>query len=393
MEYMFSDEALSASMLAKSFLEFDIKRDQIISFLTDKGYIEDIRTATEFGLANGVQYKYSDTGSKWPVYDSRIQQCILDNIDIIKTYETAISNSNTYARRIPEEGTVVIPAASITEFVDNNSFDNKTAYKTLIELGYIIKNSEGKSYIPTDSGISKGITITKNKRGFKIITYPAEVQRELLNKLGIKNIKEFQKQENAKLDLTPLSTIHVSDGLILSEYPLLDIDNFVVIDTETTGMTANDEVIELAVVDMDGTVLYDSTFCPITEVNPFASSVNHLTNECLCDSPEFTGEWSKIIAFIGNKKILAHNTKFDQRIIKQTLEKYNMDSSVVDSLFTNCYDSVSIARKYLDLPSYSLENIAHSLGIIRAESHRAADDCIMTLEVLTRLEILLGNAK
>ena len=56
------------------------------------------------------------------------------------------------------------------------------------------------------------------------------------------------------------------DDLILSEYPLLDIDNFIVIDTETTGMTADDEVIELAVVDMDGTVLYDSTFCPVTEV-------------------------------------------------------------------------------------------------------------------------------
>lgn len=281
----------------------------------------------------------------------------------------------------------------MTEFVENNDFDNKTAYKALIELDYVIKNNESKSYIPTDPGICKGIAITKNKRGFKMILYPAEVQRELLNKLGITNIKEIQKQESAELDLTPLSTIPVTDGLILSEYPLLGIDNFVVIDTETTGMTADDEVIELSVVDMDGTVLYDSTFCPVSEVNPFASSVNHLTNECLCDSPLFTDEWSKIKSFIGNKKVLAHNTKFDQRIIKQTLEKYNMDSSIVDSLFADCYDSVSIAKKYLDLPSYSLENIAHSLGIRRAESHRAADDCIMTLEVLTRLEILLGNTK
>ena len=83
MNFVFSDEALSATMLAKSFAEFNISRDQIISFLTNKGYIEDIRTATEFGLANGIQYKYGETGSKWPVYDSRIQQCILDNIEII----------------------------------------------------------------------------------------------------------------------------------------------------------------------------------------------------------------------------------------------------------------------------------------------------------------------
>lgn len=103
MKFAFSDEPLSATMLAKSFVELDIKHDQIISFLMDKGYIEDIRTATEFGLTNGVQYKYSDTGSKWPVYDSKIQQCILDNIDIIKTYETTMTNSNTSASKIPEE--------------------------------------------------------------------------------------------------------------------------------------------------------------------------------------------------------------------------------------------------------------------------------------------------
>ena len=84
MKYVFSDIPLSATMLAKSFADFDIKRDQIISFLVDNGYIVDIRTATEFGLEKGIQYKFSDTGSKWPVYDKRIQQYILNNIDIIK---------------------------------------------------------------------------------------------------------------------------------------------------------------------------------------------------------------------------------------------------------------------------------------------------------------------
>ena len=392
MGYEFSDTPLSASMLAKSFFEFNIKRDQILSFLTEKGYIEDIRTATDFGLANGVHYMCSDTGSKWPVYDFRIQKLILDNIDVIKSYESVVV-CNTYTPRIPAEGAIFIPEISITGFVKNNRLENSAVYKALIELGYVMKNDDGKGYNPTDSGIEKGICITKNKRGFKMVTYPAEVQREVLNKLGITNIKEITNPESKMVESAPCYENSVPAGLILSEYPLLGIDNFVVIDTETTGMTANDEVIELAVVDMDGTVLYDSTFCPLTQVNCYASAVNHLTNDCLCDSPEFTDEWSKIKAFIGNKKILAHNAKFDKRMIKQTLEKYNIDSSVVESLFFGCYDSVSIAKKYLDLPSYSLENIAHALGIKRAESHRAADDCIMTLEVLTRLELMLGNAK
>ena len=134
MGYEFSDTPLSASMLAKSFAEFGINRDQILRFLADKGYIADIRTVTDSGLSNGVQYMYSDTGSKWPVYDIRIQKLILDNIDVIRTYEsTAICN--TYTPRIPEEGTVVVPDVSITGFIKNNGLENSAVYKVLIELG------------------------------------------------------------------------------------------------------------------------------------------------------------------------------------------------------------------------------------------------------------------
>lgn len=96
MKYVFSDIPLSATMLAKSFADFGVKRDQIISFLVDNGYIVDIKTVTELGLEKGIQYKYSDTGSKWPVYDKRIQQYILNNIDIIKTYETETACSNAF---------------------------------------------------------------------------------------------------------------------------------------------------------------------------------------------------------------------------------------------------------------------------------------------------------
>lgn len=392
MEYVFSEEPISATVLAKSFSEAGIGRTQIIRFLTEKGYIEDIRTVTDYGLANGVQYMYGDNGAKWPVYDARIQKIILDHIDTIKSYEmSSASTKNT--TKIPETGVIITPDATITEFVKSNSFSNETAYKTLVELGYVIKDQDGKGYIPTELGICNGILTTKNKRGFKMITYPANVQREILQKLGIITINEQEKPEIAPLALTLESGISVQVGLILCEYPLLGIDNFVVIDTETTGMTADDEVIELAVVNMDGTVLYDSTFCPKTEVSCFASAVNHITTESLCDSPEFAGEWNKIKALIGNKKILAHNASFDKRMIKQTLEKYNMDASVVETLFCGCYDSKSIVKKHIELGSYSLENIAHDLGIKRAESHRAADDCIMTLEVLSRLEILLSSKK
>lgn len=391
--YNFSNEPFSVSMLAKSFFEFDIKRDQVLAFLIEKGYVEDIRTATDFGLANGVSYKYNDSGSKWPVYDIQIQKLILDNIETVKQYGV-LSTAYT-PKPLPTEGAVITPYCSITAFAKNNGISNDTANRVLAELGYIIRREGEKTFSPTDLGVSKGIDVGKNKRGFKMITYPADVQKEVLTKLGITDIIEIvdEPKDDKKLniiDIAQKSNVDF-DGVILEEYPNLKIKDFVIIDTETTGISRDDEIIEFAVVDIYGEVLYESTFNPMVMINPSAAMVNGLTNESLTNSPLFKDEWQKIRDAIGNKRLLGHNLSFDKRLTAQTLERYGIDSQESNDLFKGYYDSMRIAKKHIDAKSYSLENLAHMVGINRVESHRAADDCIMTLEFLNRLEIILNN--
>lgn len=183
----------------------------------------------------------------------------------------------------------------------------------------------------------------------------------------------------------------MSVTVLKSEYENLGIADFVVLDTETTGMSRGDEVIELALVDMDGTVLYESTFEPEVIINPFASRVNGFYNSDLEGAPLFKGEWENIKSAIGGKKLLGHNLSFDKRLIAQTLRRYDLDPTEVDSLFQDYYDSQYIAKRHLVAKSYSLENLAHQVGVTRPESHRAADDCLMTLEFLSKLEQILED--
>lgn len=194
-----------------------------------------------------------------------------------------------------------------------------------------------------------------------------------------------------KLSEFYIKTNNDFESPLYSEFKCLDIHNFVVLDTETTGMNARDEVIELAVVGMDGSVLYDSTFSPTVMVSPGAAAVNHLNNELLYYSPNFADEWQKIKASIGDKTILGHNLAFDKTMVRQTAQRYGINPNESDELFKDYYDSWRIAKKYIDTKSYSLENLSHLLGIKRKETHRACDDCIMTLEFLNRLEYLLKN--
>lgn len=170
------------------------------------------------------------------------------------------------------------------------------------------------------------------------------------------------------------------------QFPNLNIDNFIILDTETTGMTKNDEVIELALVDMQGNVLYESTYNPMVIINPWASAVHGMSNSDLDNSPCFADEWDTIKSIVGDKKLLGHNLSFDRRLVAQTLDRYGIDPAEAYSLFSGYYDSMYIAKKHIVAKSYALENLAHMVGISRPETHRAADDCIMTLEFLAELE-------
>lgn len=177
-----------------------------------------------------------------------------------------------------------------------------------------------------------------------------------------------------------------------SRFPCLRLEDFVVIDTETTGMSKNDEVIEIAVVSMDKTCLYYSTFYPSVEVNARASAVNGFTRKKLEGSPKIAEEWKKIVAAIGDKKILCHNTPFDKRLLCQTFAKYGIKYNI-ERAFYGAYDSRNIAKQWLQTSSYALNDLAHLVGIKREEKHEAVDDCVMTVEFLERLENIVSSNK
>lgn len=183
--------------------------------------------------------------------------------------------------------------------------------------------------------------------------------------------------------------VYSTDDALFRGYRYLGIGDFVILDTETTGMCRNDEVIELAVLDMDGCVLYHSYFDPDADMNPFAQRVHGIRKESLAGKPKFPEEWEKIKAAIGGKRVLGHNIKFDKKLIWQSLERYGYSGADVDTVFYGMLDSVQIARAHIETDHYNLNDLTTLVGITREEQHNAADDCLMTLQFLRRLEDIL----
>ncbi|WP_072281653.1 3'-5' exonuclease [Rappaport israeli] len=104
----------------------------------------------------------------------------------------------------------------------------------------------------------------------------------------------------------------------------------IVLDTETTGLDNDAEIVEIAIIDSWGTPLLNTLVKPKTPITPEVTAINGITNEMLKDAPcwEVIRPLVKTI-FEDNcfdlpqdksefHKAYAYNAKFDQRMLIQS---------------------------------------------------------------------------
>ena len=282
-------------------------------------------------------------------------------------------------------------------------YQNRGLTEAMVLQGLIDSGLMENATHITEKGFSNGIiydekSYVKNKT---IPIYPETIQKVLATNLEwflntYENLKApvYKKLESAlNVDKQFLNHTIQTETDKEPEFPYLGISNFVVLDTETTGLQESDEVVELAITDACGKTLYSQRFYPDKEVDLGAQKVNHLSKKVLEGNPKFSAEhWDTIKRVISDRKILGHNISFDKRLIAQTLTRYGVANDT-DVVFAGMYDSKTIAKKWMSAKSYALNKLTTQIGIEREELHEAADDCRMTVEFLIRLEDIIRIKK
>jgi len=68
---------------------------------------------------------------------------------------------------------------------------------------------------------------------------------------------------------------------------MADLADLVFLDTETTGLGDNAQAIEIAIVDADGAVIFESYCRPTVPVEPGAQAIHNIGAEKLEDAPSW----------------------------------------------------------------------------------------------------------
>ncbi|MET2984670.1 exonuclease domain-containing protein [Aureibaculum conchae] len=159
---------------------------------------------------------------------------------------------------------------------------------------------------------------------------------------------------------------------------------YAVVDIETTGGKYNEEgITEIAIHKFDGHQIVDSFISlvnPERSIQPFVVNLTGINNQMLRNAPKFYEVAKRIIEITDNCIIVAHNSKFDYRILRTEFKRLGFEYER-ESLCT-----VELSKKLIpDLDSYKLGKLCRTLGIPVTDRHRANGDAIATTKLFQLL--------
>lgn len=169
----------------------------------------------------------------------------------------------------------------------------------------------------------------------------------------------------------------LADQAACADYGDLD-RNIVIIDTETTGFSFNhDELTQIAAARMEHGEIVDWFVTFVNPGKPIPEDVAHLTNihdEDVADAPLPAEALARLVEFIGDAKLVAHNANFDRTFTTRHPSGFPL-------LENTWIDSLDLARIALPrMKSHRLLDLVRAFGA-PLSTHRADADVAATCAV------------
>lgn len=168
----------------------------------------------------------------------------------------------------------------------------------------------------------------------------------------------------------------------------LQVGDYAVVDVETTGLhPETDEIIEVAAIRCIGGKFeaFKTLVFPRNRIPEYVTQLTGIRNIDVMNAPQIKKVAPKLLDFVRDLPIVAHNAPFDVKFIAAAFETIgaNIDMRYIDT--------VPLARlAYPGLQNYKLATLIDALELIQGkQQHRAESDATATLRLfeLCRNEI------
>ncbi len=166
---------------------------------------------------------------------------------------------------------------------------------------------------------------------------------------------------------------------------------YLVLDTETTGLSLRDRIIELAAIKVvDGRVVdkRSQLIDPQVYISPFITNLTGIAPAMVRGKATIAQVLPRFLDFAEGLPIVGHNVSFDLGMLTQEGLRVHVPVHLRIAA-----DTVLLSRRLLpELPSHSLQAMVDYFHIQSLPAHRALADVYATQELYLRL-LALGQEK
>lgn len=100
-----------------------------------------------------------------------------------------------------------------------------------------------------------------------------------------------------------------------------------IIDTETVGAGASIEIVEIALGNSAGQIIYHSLIRPVYNQLPRPTKEQRFERAEFDTAPDWAEAWEQIATLIDNKLLIAYNAAFDRRALAAMRERHRQPST------------------------------------------------------------------
>ena len=164
---------------------------------------------------------------------------------------------------------------------------------------------------------------------------------------------------------------------LLTAYPLY-------LDTETTGLDSWSEIIEIAIVETDGKVAFQSLVKPVNPIPTSATRIHGIDDILVADAPRWNQIWPEVQQLLSGRQVGIYNADFDLRMLQQSNAKYQLPFKLSEG--TKFFCIMNLYKDYYGSYRFqSLDSARAFFNIPIRNSHRAVEDTQLARAVLERI--------
>lgn len=158
------------------------------------------------------------------------------------------------------------------------------------------------------------------------------------------------------------------------------------LDTETTGLDDQAEIVEIGITDAHGNVVFQSLVKPTKEIPEQVEKIHGISNEAVQFAPTWAQIHEQVSSLVNGRFVVIYNAQYDLRLLDQTARAHGLQMPNIDA---GC--AMLAFAKYLGQWNDARGNWRWHKLVSAAEycqyagggaAHRAVEDCRMAAHVV-----------